>query len=409
MLKKVTLTNIHTQRPIECIVDTFSDEKALVGSGQTSNETAEIKEISGIDEAIHRLTITKPSLNDRVAFFNGLAKCFERNVPTVKSFMLQTNRVKSPRYRGAIADICADLQGGEKISDCLAKHKDLFSTDCIALIRAGEEAGQLPSVFRRIGNSQKKTLSIVRKLRSGMIYPAIVITMGIAVIIAMSFTLMPAMAKLYSSLKSPLPVPTQILMKLSDFLIKYPWGALIPFAILFVFFKNWGKIASKPGAQKFFIKIPVVGTIIRKSAAATSFRCLAMLVEANVRLSTALEITSDSASHVYYREFFSRVRSHIAVGRSMPESFLLESHWLGEDSRTICGVMEIAGETGSGAEPLNEISDDYEEELDIIAGQIDKIIEPATIIILGTMVGLLIYAIYSPIFSLGDALLTKKK
>ncbi|MEM7600405.1 MAG: type II secretion system F family protein, partial [Verrucomicrobiota bacterium] len=194
MLKKVTLTNIHTRRGLELIVDTGSDEKALLGSGQTPNETAQIADISGLDEHLRRLTMPKASLEDRVGFFNGLAKCFERDIPTIKSFQLQTNRVSSPRYRGAIADICGDLQSGEKISDAMEKHNDLFTRDMIALIQAGEEAGQLDTVFRRLANSQKKTLGIMRKLRTGMIYPAIVLVMGIAVIIAMSFTLIPSMA-----------------------------------------------------------------------------------------------------------------------------------------------------------------------------------------------------------------------
>ena len=159
MLKKVTLTNVHTKRSIPLVVDTFSDERAIVGSGQTSNETAEIADISGIDEFIQRLTMPKPSLADRVAMFNGLAKCFERSIPTVKSFQLQTNRVKSARYRGAIADICADLQSGEPISEAMGKHSDLFSPDVIALLRAGEEAGQLPTVFRRVGFFSEKDLS----------------------------------------------------------------------------------------------------------------------------------------------------------------------------------------------------------------------------------------------------------
>jgi type II secretory pathway component PulF len=408
MLKKVKLTNIQSRQKSEVLVDTLSDERALLGAGQMSNELAEINSINGLDEFIQRLVLPGPSMNDRVGFFNGLAKCCERNIPTIKSFQLQVNRVKSPRYRGAIADICGDLQSGDRISDAMAKNPDIFTSDMIALIRAGEEAGQLPVVLRRVGNSQKKSLTITRKLRAGMIYPGIVLVIGVAVIITMSFTLIPAMVKLYSSLGSKLPFATTVLMKLSDTLIRYPWTAVIPFAGLFFLFKRWGRIMAVPSVQRFMIGIPVVGDIIRKSAAATSFRCLALLVDANVRLKTALEITSESAQHIFYKEFFSRVNHHLAVGRSMAESFLLESHWLGKDGRTICGVMELAGETGSGAEPLNEIADDYEEELDLMASQIDKLIEPVTILILGTLVGFLIYAIYSPIFSLGDALLTKK-
>jgi type II secretory pathway component PulF len=157
--------------------------------------------------------------------------------------------------------------------------------------------------------------------------------------------------------------------------------------------------------QKTLINLPTVGVIIRKSAAAVSFRCLAMLMEANVRVSTALRITSESAPHIYYKEFFGRIRAHIEDGLMLPEAFLMESHWLGPDGRTICGILEISAETGSATAMLNEIADDYEDELDTIAGQIDKILEPITILVLGVVVGTIIYAIYGPIFGLGKVIL----
>ena len=94
-------------------------------------------------------------------------------------------------------------------------------------------------------------------------------------------------------------------------------------------------------------------------------------------------------------------------GMTMPDAFLIESHWLGNDGRLICGFMETAAETGADTELLNEIAEDYEDELDTAANQIDKLIEPVTIVLLGSMVGFLVYAIYAPVFSLGDALLKK--
>ncbi|MEM1441776.1 MAG: type II secretion system F family protein [Verrucomicrobiota bacterium] len=408
MLKKVNLINVHTGRKTSTIVDTETDEKALVGSGKSQVETAEVSDIKGIDESIQRLTTRNRSLDDRVALFNGLAKCFDRNIPIIKSFHLQANRVKSPQYRGVIADVAADLSQGEKISEAMGKKKDIFSPDIIALIRAGEESGRLPEVFRRIGASQKKTSRILKKLKSGMIYPAVVICLAIGVVIVMSFTLVPAMTKLYDSLNSDLPFATKALRSFSDLLLKQPWLVLIPIVGLFAFFKNWGKISAIPSVQTFFLKLPGVGGLVRKSASAVGFRTLALLIEANVRLTTALEITAETSWHHHYKSFFDKVRIHIMSGLTLPDAFLIESHWLGDDGRMICGLMETAAETGSGTELLNEIAEDYEDELDTAANQIDKLIEPITIIILGTMVGLLIYAIYAPVFSLGDALLKKK-
>ena len=407
MLKKVSLTNVHSGRANVAVVDTTTDEKALIGAGKTSVETAQVKDVTGIDETLHRLTSAKAPMKDRVALFSGLARCFDRNIPIIKSFQLQASRVKSATYKGAIADISDDLSKGEKMSDAIAKKEKLFSSDIVALIRAGEESGKLPEIFRRIANSQKKSSRILRKLKTGMIYPAVVMVIAIGVVITMSFTLVPAMSKLYKSLDTPLPFPTRVMMGFSDILLKQPWLAAIPVVILFLFFKNWGKINRIKSVQDFFIKVPTVQNIIRKSAAAIGFRTLALLIEANVRMTTALEITADTTWHHHYKTFFGKVKEHIMNGRTLPDSFLIESHWLGNDGRMICGLMEVAAETGSGTELLNEIAEDYEDELDTIANQIDKLIEPITIIFLGGMVAGLIYAIYAPVFSLGDALLKK--
>jgi type II secretory pathway component PulF len=301
------------------------------------------------------------------------------------------------------------IAAGEKLSEAMAKHSDLFPDQILSLIIAGEEAGQLSRVCRRIGQSSRKSSKIIAKLKNGLIYPAVVIVLAVVVVIVMSFTLVPAMARLFESFKAPLPLGTKALIALSDLFIHQPYMAALPFVGLYFFFKNWGRISEQHWVQDFALKIPKVKDIVRKSASAMSFRTLAMLVDANVRLSSALEITAKSTWHYHYKTFFNKLCEHIAVGRTMHEGFIMESHWLGPDARMICGLIELAAETGTGTEMLNEIADDYEEELDGLAGQIDKLMEPITIIFLGTIVGFLIYAIYGPIFSLGDVILPKSK
>ena len=409
MLKKVTLTNVNSGRNTEILVDTDDDAKALVGSGKAPNEVARISTITGIDEKIHRMSIKKGSLDDRVNLFSGIARCLERNISTIKSFELQANRVKSPRYKGAIADIAAQISQGEKVSDAMEKHNDLFGDAMLALIRAGEEAGQLPQVCNRIAKGQKKSLKIIKKLKSGMIYPAIVLVIGVGVVITMSMTLVPALDGLYGQFNSTLPAATKLIMALSKILLKQPWLVAIPIFGIMSVFKNWGRICAIPAVQRFFIWLPTVGNIVRKSSAAVSFRTLAMLIESNVRVSTALKITAESAPNVVHREFFQHVQKHVEEGLQLHEAFLLESHRLGPDGRPISGLMQLSSETGSSTDMLDEIADDYEDELDTIGNQIDKILEPITIICLGVMVGFLIYAIYSPIFGLGKTILPSAK
>jgi type II secretory pathway component PulF len=139
-----------------------------------------------------------------------------------------------------------------------------------------------------------------------------------------------------------------------------------------------------------------------------SFRCLALLLQANVRITTALEIAAKSSNHIEFERFFLSVRDHIVDGLSLPESFLMESHRLGPDGRTIAAVVQMAGETGGVNEMLDEIATDYEEDLDVIASQIDKILEPFVLVFLGLIVGGLVYAIYGPIFNLSKVILPKR-
>ncbi|MCX7713157.1 MAG: type II secretion system F family protein [Chthoniobacterales bacterium] len=408
MLKKVLLTNIVSGKTVEVFVEADSDERAILASGKAPNETAKVQDVSGIDEWLIKTTSSKPSLDERVAFFAGLARCLDRNISTLKSLQLIAGQMKSPRYRGAIAEIASDISSGDRFSDALAKHPDLFSDETLALVRAGEESGRLSEIFYQIANSQKKTLRILKKLKSGLIYPAIVLVLAVVVVIVMSFTLVPAISKLYSSMNVKLPLATIIMIGFSNILLKQPWLAILPFVGLYYFFKNWGKIYSIPSVQKFFVGLPTVGKILQKAAATVCFRVLATLLQANVRILTALEITAASAPLIDYREFFLRVRVHISEGSSLPEAFLQESHWLGSDGRIISALVQISAETGSANELLEQLASDYEEELDNISNQIDKIIEPFTLVTMGAIVGFLIYAIYGPIFNLSNVVLPKK-
>jgi len=409
MLKKVVLTNIYTSKSTEVIVDTDDDTKAVLGSGKAPNESALVSDVVGLDESVYRLTGTKPGLDEAVSLFSGMARCLERNISTIKSLELMAARLKSPRYRGAVADISHHILSGDKLSDCFAMHPDLFSSDIVALLHAGEESGQIAAVFKQIAHGQGKSQRILRKLRAGMIYPCIVVVLALAVVIIMAFTLIPAISKLYISMHATLPLATRILMAFSEILLKQPWMAAIPIIGLMVFFKYWPKIYRKPLVQITLTHTPTVGNIIRKSAAMVSFRTLALLLHANVRIATALEIAAKSSNHVEFENFFLAVKDHIAEGLSLPESFLMESHRLGPDGRMVAAVVQMAGETGGVNEMLDEIATDYEEDLDVVASSIDKILEPIVLVMLGCIVGGLVYAIYGPIFNLSKVILPHKE
>ena len=409
MLKKVRLTNIYNGKTSDVIVDADDDAKAIFGAGKTPNESAEVTDITGADEFVNRISQKKPSLEESANFFNGMARCLRRNISINKALELMTGRLKTPRFRGAVAEISRSIMAGEKMSDAFAEHPDLFSEDVLALIHAGEESGQIDMVFEQITSGRAKSLRILRKLRAGMIYPVIVIALAVVVILVMSFTLVPSMSKLYSSMNVSLPLITRVMVGFSNMLLHQPYFALLPIGALFLLFRNWSKIYRIPKVQIALSRIPSIGSLITKTAAMVSFRILALLLQANVRVVTALEIAAKSANHVEFEEFYLRVRDHITDGLSIPESFLMECHRLGEDGRGIASVVQMAGETGGINEVLDQIASDYEEQLDLMSAQIDKLLEPFILIILGSLVGAIIYGIYGPIFGLSKVLLPQTK
>ncbi len=409
MLKKVVLTNIYTNKNMEVVVDTDEDAKAVLGAGKAPNESASITDITGVDETIHRATSKKPSLDEMVGFFSGFARCLERNISTAKCLELIAPRLKSPAFRGAVADISSRVMAGERLSDSFAAHPNIFPNDVIALIHAGEESGQIHEVFKQITNGRQKSLRILRKLKSGMIYPAIVLVLAVAVVIIMAFTLIPAISKLYAAMGAELPFATQVMIGFSKVMMAQPYLVVIPIGAVYLILKYWSKIYRTPSVQIALTRMPSIGTIIRKTAAMVSFRTLALLLHSNVRIVTALEITSKSCNHIEFERFFLKVRDHIVEGLSLPESFLMESYRLGADGRMVAAVVQMAGETGGVNEMLDEIASDYEEDLDAIASQIDKILEPFVLVIMGIIVGSLVYAIYGPIFNLSKVILPKQK
>lgn len=404
MLKKVKLTNIYNGRTSEVIVDADEDSKAIFGAGKAPNETAEVIDITGVDEFVNRVSQKKPSLEESAQFFSGMARCLQRNISINKALELMTGRLRTPRFRGAVAEISRSILAGEKMSDAFAQHPDLFTEDVLALIRAGEESGQIDMVFQQITSGREKSLRILRKLKAGMIYPVIVLLLAVVVVIIMSFTLVPAISKLYTSMNVELPLATRAIMAFSDILLTKPYVAALPIIGLVVLFKNWGKIYRVPNVQIFFSRIPTIGSLITKTSAMVSFRVLALLLAANVRVATALEIAAKSANHIEYDRFYLAVREHIVDGLSMPEAFLMESHRLGADGRGIAAIVQLAGETGGMNEVLDQIASDYEEQLDLMSAQIDKLLEPFVLIILGAVVGGIIYAIYGPIFGMTKVL-----
>jgi type IV pilus assembly protein PilC len=297
-----------------------------------------------------------------------------------------------------IAELRADVEGGLLLSQALARHPKVFSRLYVSMVEAGEAAGILDQVLDRVAYQIEKETQIKRRVKGAMIYPTMVLIFATLVLIGMLMFLVPIFVKIFADLGGELPVLTQWVVKASD-LIRARWFVIIPGMIgTFIAFRRWKK--SESGRKiwdRFKLKIPMkIGQVVLKVTMARFSRTLSTLVAAGVDIIKALEITGQTAGNWVVEEALAdvRVRVHEGVPIAQP---LIENPIF---PPMVAQMVKIGEETGELEKMLSKIADFYEDEVDASIQSLTAIIEPLMMIGVGLMVGVIIIAMYLPMFKM---------
>ncbi len=350
------------------------------------------------------LSFGKPKITtgDIAVFSRQLATMMKAGVPLVQALDIVGKGHNNPAMQELILSIKADIEGGTSLTNALRKHPLYFDNLFCNLVEAGEQAGVLETLLDRIATYKEKTESIKKKIKKALIYPAAVLSVGILVTAIILIFVVPVFEELFQSFGAELPAFTQLVVSMSRF-IRDNWVFIVVglAAVIIIISNLWKRFPKfREFIDRAMLKSPVFGSIMHKSALARFARTTSTMFAAGVPMVEALDSVAGATGSVVYGNAVREMREDIATGQSL--RLAMEQQQL--FPHMVKQMVAIGEESGSLDDMLSKVADFYEEEVDNAVDALSSLMEPLIMVILGTLVGGLVVAMYLPIFKLGAAI-----
>ncbi len=357
----------------------------------------DIEELPAGGEDSVRTVFKKIKPKSLQIFSRQFATMIEAGLNVVGALVILEQQTEDPYLAEIVKELRADVEGGMLLSQAMARHPKVFSRLYVAMVEAGEAGGILDQVLDRVAYQIEKDTQIKRRVKGAMLYPTMVLTFATIVLIGMLMFLVPVFVKIFGQLGGQLPTLTQWVVNASDLLRSRPYVLLlIPIGIFS--FKRWKRTES--GRQmwdRIKLRVPMkIGDVVLKVTMARFSRTLSTLVAAGVDIIKALEITSQTAGNWVIEDALIQVRARVQEGVPIAQP-LLENEVF---PPMVSQMVKIGEETGELEKMLGKIADFYEDEVDASIQSLTSIIEPLMMIMVGMMVGVIIIAMYLPMFKM---------
>lgn len=355
--------------------------------------------IKQIVEKKGQINLFTPKINteELVVFTRQLSAMISAGVPLVRSITSLSGDGKTP-FQLVLKSLIKDIENGATFADSLDKHPEVFDKIYINMVRAGESAGILDDILKRLAIQQEKASSIKKKIKSAMAYPTVLMVVTVIAFFGLMLFVIPKMGEIISGMsdgKGSLPLITQIMLKISGFMVSY-WYILIPIIAGTVI--SIKKYIKTPRGEKVYdrliLKVPKIGELIQKIIVGRFTRTFSALIGAGVSVISALEICADSIGNSVYEDFLRNAINDVKNGKQLSEIVSADKKLWPE---IVSQMLAVGEETGSTDTVLVKVADFYEEEVDLAIEQINSIIEPVMIVIMGAVVGLVAVSVMSPI------------
>lgn len=347
----------------------------------------------------------KVKSDDLVIFTRQLSTMISAGVPLLRSLNSLGEHAENPALKKVLASITSDIESGATFGDALAKYPNTFSDVYVNMVRAGETAGILDEILKRLAMQQEKNATIRKKVKSAMTYPMVLVVIMILAFFGLMIFVIPQIGKILTDLGGPdakLPALTQFMLGLSALLINY-WYIIFPLLIgLVVVFLRY--IKTPNGKSQFhhvILKIPGVNGIIRKVAIARFARTFSALMGAGVAVLEALSVTGHAIGNVVFEDALTKASEDVKNGKQLSESL---DQFDGLFPSIVIQMLAVGEETGKTDTVLIKVADFYEEEVDVAIDGLSSIIEPVMIVVMGSMVGLIAASVMGPIASLSQSI-----
>ncbi len=339
----------------------------------------------------------KASPEDLVIFSRQLATMVDAGIPLVGALDALQDQMERAGFKNIVKKVRDNVEGGLSLSESLSKQPNVFSPFFINMVRAGESSGDLDEILDRVAIYMEKTIALVRKVKSSLIYPAVVIFMAIAITMFLIIFVVPTFKNIFSTIGVSLPVPTLILIAISDMLRK--WIIIVIIVLCAFIFILSKLIKTEKGAlawDRMLLKIPVIGPLLRKVAVARFARTLSTLQKSGVSILTALEIVGKTSGNKVIEMAVIKTKLSIKEGESIAQPLAASKVF----PPMVTRMISVGEQTGKLEEMLSKIADFYESEVDAAVSGLTSLIEPLIIAFLGIVVGGIVVSMFLPIVKL---------
>jgi type IV pilus assembly protein PilC len=338
-----------------------------------------------------------PSAKNLAVFTRQFSVMIDAGLPLVQCLEILGNQEEDKNFAAVILAVRGDVEGGASLADAMKKHPKVFDALYSNMIAAGEAGGILDGILKRLAVYIEKAVKLKSQVKSAMIYPVAVIVIAAVVVGAILWKVIPTFASLFAGLGAELPLPTRIVIAASNMLVAFmPYIIAGGVAIGFAFTRYYATEGGRRTVDAVMLKLPILGSVLRKIAVARFCRTMATLMASGVPILDGLEITARTAGNATIEDAIMVTRKSIERG----ETIATPLKQTGVFPPMVVQMIGVGEATGALDTMLSKIADFYEEEVDAAVAGLLTLLEPLMIAFLGGVVGGIVIAMYLPIFGL---------
>jgi len=332
-----------------------------------------------------------------VIFTRQFATMINSGLPLVQSLTILAEQTENKAFAKIITEVLNDIQSGQTLADSMRKHPKVFTELYVNMVAAGEAGGILDIILLRLAVFLEKNDALVRKIKSAMTYPAVMLFVVIACTTILLWKVVPVFAGIFIDAGLELPLPTKVVLAASAFLQSYLWLLIVAWiAIGFGIRQYYRTDGGQLVIDKFLLNMPVLGSMLRKSAVSRFTRTLGTLVSSGVSILEGLQITARTAGNRVIHDAVMASRASIAGGATIAEPLKAS----GVFPPMVVQMINVGEQTGGLDEMLSKIADFYDDEVDAAVGALTSILEPIMIVVMGVVIGGMVVAMYLPMFDM---------
>lgn len=379
-----------------------NEAAAISALKQKRLEIVSLSPVAGFELFWMNITKKKPNVKtkDIVIFSRQFSTMINAGLPILQGLTIVAEQSENKDFRVLMSKVRDDISNGVPLSDALSRHPKVFSTLYVNMVKAGEQGGILDIIFERLSEYMEKAEGVTRKVKSAMMYPVVVMSIAFLVVIFLMMKVVPTFAEVFQSFGAQLPLPTRMVLGLSNFLISPKAVFLVIFCVLLVVVFNLYR-RTKSGAfniDNLILHMPVFGVLARKAAVAKFARTFGTLIKSGVPIMDALETVAKTSGNLVVEKALNDARDSVRSGKTLTQP-LKESNIF---PPMVTQMINVGEETGALDAMLSKVADFYEEEVDVAVEGITTIIEPILIVFLGVTLGFIVVAMFMPMFELGN-------